>query len=381
MQRNIILLKGWPYVILYICCSELRVNILRMSRASRSSGSGGPGGPNEKEGPKVYRKYGENYMRTKNSENSRSALKYFEDFLASKSMPRFYELLPDELLDRGLYQEFANYLVEEAVEKTGDYLAESTAAAYMTGVVNLAKQITKRDIWTNVNNEGKWWYTQMRYEMKAQVYDRSANSGIALVKKAGGLDRVQMRSIIRYFLQKNTKEGKIEMYRVRYSHRIESNWFVTYWHIYPTLNIAGVSIALKLAMTYSAAGRGGEAMYCSYKKWQFNQDLRRLVDDWNDKKNLTSKPMTWGPDYEFLELDVFFLLACYFVTSGGGQHAFRGSNPVDRSAFVHPDFASFANPASAAQKLTEWLKVNIQIMLSVIFYMFMYLFCIYQGHS
>lgn len=123
--------------------------------------------------------------------------------------------------------------------------------------------------------------------------------------------------------------------------------------------MSGVSIALKLAMIYSAAGRGGEAMYCSYHKWQFNEDLRRLVDDWNDKKNLTSKPMTWGPDWEFLELDVFFLLACYFITSGGGQHAFRGSNPVDRSAFVHPDFAAFANPASAAQKITEWLKVGM----------------------
>ena len=70
--------------------------------------------------------------------------------------------------------------------------------------------------------------------------------------------------------------------------------------------MSGVSIALKLAMIYSAAGRGGEAMYCSYHKWQFNEDLRRLVDDWNNKKNLTSKPMTWGPDWEFLELDVFF---------------------------------------------------------------------------
>ena len=175
-----------------------------MSLGSRVSASSVPEGP---EGPKMYRKYGDNFMRTKNADNSRSAVKYFEEFLASKGMPTFSELLPDELLERGLYQEFANYLVEEAVDRNGDYLAESTAAAYMSGVVNLAKQRTEQDIWTNVKNEGKWWYTQMRYEMKAQVYDRSANSGIALVKKAGGLDRIQMRNINRYFLRKGTKEG------------------------------------------------------------------------------------------------------------------------------------------------------------------------------
>ena len=79
----------------------------------------------------------------------------------------------------------------------------------LAGIISLVKLRTKQDIFTNPGNSTDWWFTLMKTEVKARVYDRNNNSGIAIVKKAGGLDRLQIRNIIRYHLKKNTKEGTI----------------------------------------------------------------------------------------------------------------------------------------------------------------------------
>jgi hypothetical protein len=177
------------------------------------------------------------------------------------------------------------------------------------------------------------------------LWDRSANAGLATVKKAPGFCRSQVRDIVRFHLKKNTPQG--------------------------------VSAALKIAMCFSAAGRGGEAMYSNYNTMYFDPDTRRMVDDWAEKKTLSSKPMTWGPDWEFLELDVFFLLGAYFITSGGAQYAYGGGNPADNNFFVHPDLAGLSNPASAAVKISEWLKVTIFIFSQFIFYYFYFIYFLF----
>ena len=97
-------------------------------------------------------------------------------------------------------------------------------------------------------------------------------------------------------------------------------------------------------------------MYCSFNKMYFDSDLRRICDDWSDKKSLTSKILTMGPDWERLELDVFFLMAAYFITSSGGQFAYDGTNQ-NAKHFLHPDLASLKHPASSANKLSDILKV------------------------
>lgn len=189
------------------------------------------------------------------------------------------------------------------------------------------------DIFSNPANISNHWYSLLLKEMDARLWDRSANAGLASVKKAPGLSRTMVKDIVSFHLRKNTAQG--------------------------------VSVALKIMMCYSAAGRGGEAMYSSYHKMNFDSDLRRVTDDWADRKNLTSKPMTWGPDYEFMELDFFFLLGAYFITSGGAQYAFDGTNPTDEQQFVHPDLAGLSNPASAAQKISDWLKASFYDLLQV----------------
>jgi hypothetical protein len=82
---------------------------------------------------KSFPRYGENPLQEKSVNNWNAAKNYFDIFLSLKEMPKFDLLTKEDLENPQLYQEFAGFLVEDAVMSNGDSLSQKSIKTYMSG--------------------------------------------------------------------------------------------------------------------------------------------------------------------------------------------------------------------------------------------------------
>jgi hypothetical protein len=89
--------------------------------------------------------------------------------------------------------------------------------------------------------------------------------------------------------------------------------------------IKGVEKAFAIAMTLSTIGRAGELSLASFKQstWNSIQDIFEIT--WNEKKTSKQHQICFYHDSEHLELDIYFLLACYLICGAGSSYT---TNPA-----------------------------------------------------
>lgn len=90
--------------------------------------------------------------------------------------------------------------------------------------------------------------------------------------------------------------------------------------------VTAIEFRAAINMTFAAIGRGGECGFSSYNLSHWNTVYNALFLDWQERKTNAQKPMSFFPDAQSWELDVYHSLACYWVLGAGSRHLTSLSN-------------------------------------------------------
>jgi len=128
-----------------------------------------------------------------------SAMKRFDEFLATKSMKSWTKLSQKQLCKKTLFQEFGTYISKFAFnsKKEDVLIGWLTCKQFFGGVKSvLEKKFDKDQLWTNLQ-----WYKDIRLDIDKIVCNRCIALGVPMVSKSEPIGRHLMLIMVRALLR------------------------------------------------------------------------------------------------------------------------------------------------------------------------------------
>ena len=242
-------------------------------------------GPVEKAAPKEYKKLDKG-QADKTEAAKKTATKYFDSFLETKQLPPFKASLlkKDEFLcDKGLYQEFATYLVDTALDVKLKRLSVDNAKGIFGNIVTMAQTTFSAHHTFHAGLDN--WYANTRSAIHTKIFTRLIDNGDPIDTK-------------------NDKSLSFELL----SQMVEVLWQKN--------DIVSIGKASMIINSYNAIGRGGEVAFSNFRKWSHCMQYNTLDAEWSERKTLEGDHMGFFAHCMRPEMCLLYHLSGWLIVRG-----------------------------------------------------------------
>ena len=275
-------------------------------------------GPVEKAAPKEYKKLDKG-QADKTEAAKKTATKYFDSFLETKQLPPFKASLlkKDEFLcDKGLYQEFATYLVDTALDVKLKRLSVDNAKGIFGNIVTMAQTTFSAHHTFHAGLDN--WYANTRSAIHTKIFTRLIDNGDPIDTK-------------------NDKSLSFELL----SQMVEVLWQKN--------DIVSIGKASMIINSYNAIGRGGEVAFSNFRKWSHCMQYNTLDAEWSERKTLEGDHMGFFAHCMRPEMCLLYHLSGWLIVRGPFSSQIHGEPD-----WIYPTIAR--NPVTAADRLTDYIR-------------------------
>lgn len=274
-----------------------------------------------------YGRAGTNETNAKSTQKAyATANKYFQIFLATKSMKSRDELIAEEnpcLADIPLLQQFGTFLMEVAKDDKDRFLSVNNAHTIYGNIISpLSKLEYLRGNATFLPGHFNTWYTDARNAMKRFIIKREMLAGHDLSKnKPLSIGRDVLTDLCSILMDENT--------------------------------VLSESQRAALAMAYASIGRGCEVGLSSFNRFDWCLFFDTIEQNWAEIKTGDCDLMNYFSDAFGFEMCVIHSLSGHLMM--GGPLLGAGRDGLDDTAkYVFPHLAN--NIERAATDVSDMMK-------------------------